>query len=487
MRLRLGYKLFLTVLATSLLSIVLMSAVMRYFVQRDFEEFNQKVEMERMGEIIEKLSDVYRRDSGWRSLAQDPRVFQQILRPEFAPHGMDRPTYHPENRELKPPSRIERLPGGPHPPHPIMPPVRIEPRLAVYDARHRLVAGNPSALPDQIVRPVLVDGRTVGYVHLKKRQALSTPLERDFVYRQTRTFLLTGTAVLIVAAISAYLFSRHLLTPVRQLTQGAHALALRKFDTRVTVASSDELGQLADDFNRMAQTLERHEQLHRRWLSDISHELRTPLAVLKGEIEALIDGVRRLDDKNLQSLHAEVLVLEKLVQDLHELSVADTQGLSTALEAVDVIAVLRDSLSLHASRFSQSGLKIVNELAHEAPVMVLADRNRLAQVFVNLFENSIRYTYSPGTLRIRAETDQNRVRLSFDDSPPGVPEEALDKLFDRLYRLDPSRSRKGGGSGLGLAICKSLVESWGGGIRAMPSSLGGLTVEIVLPRTREGV
>jgi len=87
MRLRLGYKLFLTVLATSLLSIVLMSAVMRYFVQRDFEEFNQKVEMERMGEIIEKLSDVYRRDSGWRSLAQDPRVFQQILRPEFAPHG----------------------------------------------------------------------------------------------------------------------------------------------------------------------------------------------------------------------------------------------------------------------------------------------------------------------------------------------------------------------------------------------------------------
>ena len=119
--------------------------------------------------------------------------------------------------------------------------------------------------------------------------------------------------------------------------------------------------------------------------------------------------------------------------------------------------------------------------------MVLADRNRLAQVFVNLFENSIRYTYSPGTLRIRAEADQNRVRLSFDDSPPGVPEEALDKLFDRLYRLDPSRSRKGGGSGLGLAICKSLVESWGGGIRAMPSSLGGLTVEIVLPRTREGV
>ena len=487
MRLRLGYKLFLTVLATSLLSIVLMSAVMRHFIQRDFEEFNHKVEMERMGEIIQRLSDIYRRDQGWKSLAQDPRTFQQLLRPEFPPYEPDGPVHHPENHVPKPHSATEPFPGGSHPPHPSMPLARLAPRLSLYDAQHRLVAGSPSALQDQIVRPVLVEGRTVGYLHLKKRKALSTPLEKDFVYRQTRTFLFTGTAVLIVAAVTAFLFSRHLLRPVRQLTRGAHALASRQFDTRITVKSGDELGQLADDFNRMAQTLERHEHLHRQWLSDISHELRTPLAVLKGEIEALIDGVRRLDDKNLQSLHAEVLVLEKLVQDLHELSVADTQGLSTALEAVDVIAVLRDSLSLHASRFSQSGLKIVNELAHEAPVMVLADRNRLAQVFVNLFENSIRYTYSPGTLRIRAEADQNRVRLSFDDSPPGVPEEALDKLFDRLYRLDPSRSRKGGGSGLGLAICKSLVESWGGGIRAMHSSLGGLKIEIVLPRMREGV
>lgn len=488
MRLRLGYKLFLTVLSTSLLSIVLMSGIMRYFIQRDFEEFNHKVEMERMDEIIEKLSDIYRRDQGWKSLAQDTHTFQQLLRPDFPPRGTGGPSHGTGNHTPKPLSEVAPFPGASHPHlHPSIPPARIEPRLALYDARHRLVAGNPSALKDQIIRPVAVDGRIVGFVHLKRREALSTPLEKDFVYRQTRTFLLTGTAVLIVAALTAYLFSRHLLTPVRHLTRGAHALASRKFDTRIEVGTSDELGQLADDFNRMAQTLERHEHLQHQWLSDISHELRTPLAVLKGEIEALIDGVRELDDKNLRSLHAEVLVLEKLVQDLHELSVADSQGLSSVLEAVDVLAVLRESLSLYASRFSQSGVKVISEVVHAAPVMVMADRSRLSQVFINIFENTIRYTQSPGMLMIQAAVDQNRVRLDFEDTPPGVPDEALEKLFDRLYRLDPSRSRKGSGSGLGLAICKSLVESWGGGIRALPSSLGGLKIEIVFPRLREGV
>ncbi|MEN6474194.1 MAG: ATP-binding protein [Syntrophaceae bacterium] len=489
MRLRLGYKLFLTILTTSLVSIVLMSGIMRYFIQRDFENFIHKVEAERMSEITEKLGAFYRQEQGWNALAQDPRVFERILRPEFPPHephGL--PDLHGKDAP-RPLAKVEPpIPGGLHPrPRLQTPPDRIEPRLALYDDQHRLVAGNSAPAQDQIVRPVEVDGLTVGYVHLRKRQALSTPLEKDFVYRQTRTFLFTGTAVLILAVMTAYLFSRHLLKPVRELTKGAHALASRKFETRITVKSGDELGLLADDFNRMAQTLERHEHLHRQWLSDISHELRTPLTVLKGEIEAIIDGVREIDGKNLQSLHAEVLVLEKLVQDLHELSVADTQGLSNALETVDVLAVLRESLVLYVSRFSQSGLNIVNELVHDAPVMVMADRDRLSQVFVNLYENTIRYTQSPGTLKIWAEVDQNQVRLNFEDGWPGVPEEALEKLFDRLYRLDSARSRKDGGSGLGLAICKSLVESWGGGIRAMHSSLGGLRIEIVLPRVREEV
>ena len=488
MRLRLGYKLFLTILATSMVSIVLMSAVMRYFIQRDFEEFNHKIEVEHLSEITQKLTDIYRQGQGWNALAQDPRVLQQILRPAFPPHEPKGPGHSPGNPLPEPRSEVKPHPEGLHPPmHPNMPPIGIERRLALYDGQHRLVAGNPTPAQDQIVQTILVDGRTVGYVHLNKRKALSTPLEKDFVYRQTRTFLFTGTAVLILAALTAYFFSRHLLKPVRQLTQGAHALASRRFDTRITVESGDELGQLAEDFNRMAQTLEGHERLHRQWLSDISHELRTPLAVLKGEIEALIDGVRKMDVKNLHSLQAEVRLLEKLVNDLHELSLADIQGLSTALEPVDVIAVLSESLFLHAPRFLQSGLNIVNELATNTSFPVMADRNRLSQVFVNLFENTMRYTQSPGMLKIRSEIEPSRVRLIFEDSPPGVPEEALEKLFERLYRLDPSRSRKGGGSGLGLAICKSLVESWGGGIRAMHSSLGGLKIEIDLPRVREEV
>jgi two-component system, OmpR family, sensor histidine kinase BaeS len=173
--------------------------------------------------------------------------------------------------------------------------------------------------------------------------------------------------------------------------------------------------------------------------------------------------------------------MEKLVHDLHELSLAQSQGLSSVLEKVDVLAILRDSITLYALRFSQAEIKLENSLAVDVAATVMANRDRLAQVYTNIFENTLRYTQAPGTLKIWSALNQKQVYLNFEDSLPGVPEEALNRLFERLYRLDYARSRKKGGSGLGLAICQGFVQAWGGEIRALPSSLGGLRIEIILP------
>jgi two-component system sensor histidine kinase BaeS len=274
--------------------------------------------------------------------------------------------------------------------------------------------------------------------------------------------------------------SRHLLAPVRKLTAGTQALASRQFDTRIEIESKDELGQLAADFNAMAQTLEDYERMRRQWVSDIAHELRTPLSILRGEIEALQDGIREVNRDSLDSLFSEAKHLNKIVTDLHELSLADTAALSIQKVPVDAVAVLNETLGHFKQGFAQNQIAIENSLENQPPTSVIGDADRLQQLFSNLLENTLRYADAPGTLKIGQERTENRWVLFFEDSGPGVPAEALGRLFDRLYRLDRPRSRTMGGSGLGLSICKSIAKALGGEIRALNANSGGLRIEVEL-------
>jgi len=223
--------------------------------------------------------------------------------------------------------------------------------------------------------------------------------------------------------------------------------------------------------------------LRQQWISDIAHELRTPLAILGGEVEALKDGVRQVNRDTLDSLHAEVRHLSKLVNDLHELSLADAGMLTMKKAPVDCAQVLNETLRLFERRFDQKRIAVENNMQHQYPIMVMGDADRLQQLFSNLMENNLRYTDSPGTLKIGHELIANRLLIFFEDSGPGVPEASLAKLFDRLYRVDKSRSRLQGGSGLGLSICKSIVTALGGEIRAANAAGGGLRIELELPLT----
>ena len=285
----------------------------------------------------------------------------------------------------------------------------------------------------------------------------------------------------MLAAIVAFILSRHLLAPVRKLTAGTRALTSRQFDTRIAVQSKDELGQLAADFNMMADTLETYERMRQQWISDIAHELRTPVSILLGEIEALKDGVRDVNRDTIESLHSEARHLSKIVNDLHELSLADAGALTIKKERIDPLAVLEETLGHFEQRFTEKDIAIEKTLSKMSPVSVIGDADRLKQLFSNLLENTLRYADAPGTLTIGLDRGGDRLAFFFEDSGPGVPEESLERLFDRLYRVDQSRSRTRGGSGLGLSICKSIAHALGGKIRALNGKSGGLRIEIELP------
>ena len=481
MKVKLAYKIFGAFLLTSLITVILMTGIMRYFAQRHFTNYVNKVEIETLSELVDKLGTAYSEHQGWEFIRKNPGEFGAQIRTLYSEDAFDLPL--PASPPGDPRERFEddRHPDMPPPLRPLQ--HRIARRISLFDDRMQLIEGEAIKRDNHILKEITVDGKIVGWLGLKKRTHLSRPQERKFLVEQTNAFLVIGGLVLFLAALVSFLLSRHLLRPVEQLTRGANALASRKFDTRIEVSSGDELGRLAQDFNRMAQTLERYEHLRKQWISDISHELRTPISILQGEIEAILDGVREISTETLESIHAEVMLMGKLIGDLHELSIAETGGLSFAQEPVQVLQLLENTVRIFESRFLQKDITVQIVPGEDMGITVNGDADRMAQVFSNILENALRYTTSPGKVKIWQEQKGLFVHLNIEDSKPGVSDDALEHLFDRLYRTDPSRSRKNGGSGLGLAISKSIVEMSGGQIHALHSPLGGVRIEIVLPVT----
>jgi two-component system sensor histidine kinase BaeS len=303
-----------------------------------------------------------------------------------------------------------------------------------------------------------------------------------FESHQIRASWTIGAVCVLLSAVIALWVARRLLRPVRRVAQATHRLAAGEYTSRVVVESGDEVGQLARDFNTLADTLERNERMRRDFLADVSHELRTPLGVLHGELEAIEDGVHTLSPATVKSLQAEVSTLNKLVSDLYDLSLADVGALTYRKAPVDVAELLGTTLDAFAGRLADAGLRLQAGIPAQA-LMVLADERRLQQLFNNLMENSVRYTDRGGVLRVRAVAagDGQAVTVTFEDAAPGVPAEGLARLFDRFSRVEASRSRASGGAGLGLAICRSIVLAHGGHITAAPSPLGGLAMHVHLP------
>ncbi len=529
MRLRLSVKFFIAFLATSCMLVAVMVFAMQYYARKNFADYIRTVEKIRLEELSRLLQAEYQAGNGWDRLRANPQRWHELLQPRSSAAYSEAPPAIPPGfesylKQAQPPplpreprieGRRERergFPGGGVPQdrrtrvpppdvqgpgrkpprddrdrNPERPVFGIEHRLALFDEHRKTLAGRAGSTEGHTLQEIDVRGKTVGWLGLRNEQSPSDPLDMAYLKQQSRAFYLVGAFALMLAAAVAFLLARHLLGPVRRLIAGTRDLAARKFETRISVVSSDELGQLAADFNQMAQTLQQYEHLRQQWVSDIAHELRTPLSILRGEIEALQDGLRQAGPERLASLHAEVVHMSKIVSGLHELTLAESAALHFKKESLDLIQILRACLQKFEGRFAERDIALTDALGGMGSITLSGDKDRLTQVFSNLLENTLRYTDSPGALTVTGQRIGSQVLLRFADTKPGVPTGSLGRLFERLYRVDASRSRAQGGSGLGLAICKAIVEAHGGSIQARHSAAGGLQIEVTLPLWKNNI
>jgi two-component system sensor histidine kinase BaeS len=359
------------------------------------------------------------------------------------------------------------------------PPPTIDFRLMLFDAERRLLLGRPEMAQDATLKPILWQQTAVGYLGYVPRTGLAESFQRVYAQQQHWLFAAIALGMLAAALLLGAGLAQWLTRRVRALAAGTAQLILGNYDARVDEDGHDEIAQLARDFNNLAQTLSSTERARRQWVADIAHELRTPLAVLRGETEALQDGVRQLNPQTLASLAQEVARLGRLVEDLHLLSLSDLGALTYYRDTIDLGETLEDAINAQRRSLDERHMRVKLESA--PGIMVWADATRLAQVFGNLMQNTLRYTAPPGELSIVVHRAGDRAIVDWQDSSPGVSENDLPRLGERLYRVDASRSRDGGGSGLGLAIAKAIIEAHGGSMTVRSSTLGGLWWQICLP------
>ena len=472
-------KLFLAFLATNVLTALVVAMGVRYAFNTGFERYLGEREALRLNRLAVVIGDAYRtRGGNWDFIHGRDDVWVELnnsIRPELRAMGI----LPADVGEVGPPRPADN--GAPVPAAAVGD--RPPPGL-LLDEQGRILVGDADASGGLDRQPILVSGQRVGWVAAPRQRVVFDVIDQRF--RAELWDALLGVALLAIAtaAIVAGTLSQGLLAPVKRLAGATRRMADGDYRVRVEAPARDELGQLVEDFNRLGHALERQESVRRNFMADMSHELRTPISVLRAELEALEDGVRPVTQGAVTSLQAEVARLRSLVDDVHDLSLADVGGLSYQFEAVDLVGIAREAFQVAAGRMQSLGLT-AEVRALVSPVHVRGDERRLRQLVANLLENSLRYTSPGGRIRATIVSQRARARLTWEDSPPGVPDDALPRLFERLYRVEGSRNREAGGSGLGLAICESIVAAHGGTIRARHSDLGGLAVLVDLPREGE--
>lgn len=368
-------------------------------------------------------------------------------------------------------------------------------------------AGEPHEITDKSLGvKVESDGSTVGYVYYKSM------LKRDYSEREASfiasLFLSIGISVSVGIVFSillgSFLASRF-SSSITHLDGAVRALSLGETGARVTINRTDEIGRLADSFNAMADRLASAETARRNLLADIAHELRTPVSVIQANLEMMIEGVYRADGERLKSLHEETRLLADLIGDLRDISDLESgftgaraEESASAHTATPVCRLLEDARIKFEPMFAAKCVSL--EVAcPESGDTTLVRETGIERVIRNILANALRYAPEGSTVRIACECVHERacagsactddeialhrktVMVTVSDEGPGVPDGDLEKIFERFYRVDPSRNRETGGRGLGLAICKQIIEANGGSIEAKNRNPNGLEIRFELP------
>ncbi|HGJ5872422.1 MAG TPA: two-component system sensor histidine kinase BaeS [Arsenophonus apicola] len=447
-------KLFFAIFALCLLIVFTMHWGIRLTFEQGFIGYIKQTNELRTSLIAQALTEQYQQTGNWSFLQHNGRAVTRII------NTLEQENFLPTQSSAK------------------------SWRTQVWIVDHNMdrLSGRgklPIVSEDIIQKPVKYHNQIVGWVMSNAADKISREADINFDRQQHITSSLVTMFSLLLALITTFLLARNFLKPIKHILEGTHQLTTGNFAVRVQISSRDELGQLAKDFNQLASTLEKNEHMRRDYMADISHELRTPLAILRGELEAIQDGVRPLSVTTLHSLLTETNTLIKLVNDLHQLSLSDRGSLVYRKKNINLVQQIELAISSYRSRFADK--QITLNITLPSKITLNADPDRLAQLWHNLLENSLRYTHSPGSLVIQGYVAEHSFYLIWQDSAPGLLDDQYPYIFERFYRVENSRNRASGGSGLGLAICYNIIEAHGGKIIASASSLGGVKISLELP------
>jgi signal transduction histidine kinase len=441
-------KLILAFLMISLVIIALVVLFARWNASTEFREyvFNRNQE-----NFVSVLSTFYAQGESWAGV-------QQFFPRGPIPHGMMQPN---------------TMPAG---------------EVVLVDDTFSVLIGGRGFHPGQQLNPNQVQGaipvehaeEIVGYVVLRRDAFREQPGEAAFLQRLSQSLLMGSLAVIGLALLLGFLLARSLTRPLQQLTDATRLVASGDLDVKVDVTSQDELGELAHSFNLMNQRLSESRDARRQMTADIAHELRTPVSVLLGYADGLKENVIPPSQETFDIIQEQAEQLEHLVEDLRTLTRAEAGEISFDLSPTNLVPLVERTHAAFEHQAALQDVRLSLEVDGDIP-MIEIDPDRFRQVLANLLSNALQYTPGRGQITLCLTSDDQHVSISVADTGPGIPEEDLERIFQRFYRRDPSRSRDTGGSGLGLSIAKSLVERQGGQIRVESEMGQGTRFTITFP------
>ena len=466
----LGVKLFLAIAGANIVLVVTAYQIYSSSFDRGLVEYLNKTDEARLTPLIQQLAEGYREHKGWLWISQDRQRWQNMLREVLG-----------NSRYLRSPQdMLDTRPADMNASRPL-PALTIDPRMLLLDPSGNVLIGSAERVNQAQRKPIEIEGHVVGYLAYIPRLAMVESLEQVFQAQQARSFLAIAIGMLAAVLINAALIAHWMSHRLEALRRGANRLAEGDYGARIAIVGHDEFAQLASDFNDLASVLESARSSRQQWIADIAHELRTPLTALRAEIEALQDNIRPMTPGVVNSLAQEIGRLTRLVEDLHLLSLSDLGALSYRFTTLDFAELIRESLEANQQTIAEHELTV--ELSLDAGLLIRGDGERLGQVFANLLQNTLRYTDPPRHLHIELIRQDGFAHLVWEDSSPGVSEQQLASLTERLFRVDESRARASGGAGLGLAIAKAIIEGHGAHLESGHSSLGGLRWALQFPTT----